>query len=284
MARTRGTTETRGLTAPSEAPGRDGAAGSGGAAGTRGGVGIDGGATGRGADGAGRMTGAIRWIHGPGRRRRWRRQVVRRSLAMVCAIGAALGVLAVARSADSRPLVRVVVAVRPLAIGEVASPGSMREVWWPAELAPANSIHTLAEVLGRPLAIPLGVGEPVTRSRLNRSSLLAGQPVDSVAVHVSVPDTGAVSMVSPGDRVDLWGPDGPLARAVVVLSVDKSLTTDFGAVIQGQGSSSGYALDGAGVVVSAGQEAAARILTVPLDALGRAQIAMVLTHDWPETG
>ena len=139
-------------------------------------------------------------------------------------------------------------------------------------------------MLGRPLALPLSPGEPLTRTRVNRGSLLAGQPVDSVAVHIPVPDRGAVSMVSAGDRVDVWGPGGAVARAVVVLSVDKSLTTDFGAVIQGQGSSSGYAVDGGGVVVSAGQEAAAQILAVPEDALGRPQIELVLTHDWPETG
>lgn len=226
---------------------------------------------------------AAGWLHGPGRRRQWRRRVARRGLAMVCAVGAALGVLAVARSADSRPLVQVVVAVRPMAVGEVASSGSLREVWWPAELAPESSVHTLGEVLGRRLAVPLSPGEPLTRTRVTSGSLLAGQPADSVAVHVSVPDSGAVSMVSAGDRVDLWGPGGAVARAVVVLRVDKSLTTDFGSVIQGQGSSSGYALDGGGVVVSAGQEAAARILAVPEDALGRPQLELVLTSDSPQS-
>jgi hypothetical protein len=62
------------------------------------------------------------------------------------------------------------------------------------------------------------------------------------------------------------------------------LTTDFGAVIQGQGSSSGYDLDGGGMVVSAGHDVVGRILGVPDDALGRTQLAVVLTHDWPETG
>ena len=203
---------------------------------------------------------------------------------MLCALGAALGVLAVARSADSRPLVRVVVAVRPMAVGEVASSGSLREVWWPADLVPESSIHTLGEVLGRPLASPLSPGEPLTRMRVNPGSLMLGQPVDMVAVHVSVPDSGVLSMVSAGDRVDLWGPEGIVARSVVVLSVDKSLRTDFGAVIQGQGSSSGYATEGAGMIVSAGHDVVGRILAVPDDALGRPQIDLVLTHDWPETG
>jgi hypothetical protein len=210
--------------------------------------------------------------------------MVRRGLAVVCAIGAALGVLAVARAADSRPLVRVVVAVRPLAVGQVAPPGSLREVWWPAELAPEGSIHSLDEVLGRPLSVPLGPGEPLTRMRVNPGSLMLGQPVDMVAVHVSVPDSGVLSMVSAGDRVDLWGPEGVVARSVVVLSVDKSLRTDFGAVIQGQGSSSGYATEGGGMIVSAGHDVVGRILAVPDDALGRPQLDLVLPHDWPETG
>jgi hypothetical protein len=197
---------------------------------------------------------------------------------MVCAIGAAVAVVTIARSADARPLVRVVVAVRPLAVGEVASPGSLREVWWPADLAPESSIHSVDEVIGRPLAVPLGPGEPVTRARLHHSSLLAGQPADAVAVHVSVPDPGALAMVSAGDRVDLWSPAGPLAHGVVVLRVDKSLPTDFGSVINGQGSSSGYATQGSGIVVSAGQEVARRVLSAPEDALGRAQIELVLTH------
>lgn len=233
---------------------------------------------------AGTVAGVVGWLHGPGRRRQWRRRVLRRGLAIGCATVAAFGLLAVARSADAPALVRVVVATRPMAIGEVASPGSLREAWWPAELAPPTSVHGMAEVLGRPMAVPLAPGEPVTRARVHRSSVLAGQPADAVAVHVSVPDHGAVSMVSAGDRVDLWSPEGPVARAVVVLSVDKFLTTDFGSVIQGQGSSSGYALDGGGLVVSAGQDEARRILAVPEDALGRPQLELVLTHDWPETG
>lgn len=224
------------------------------------------------------LAGAVGWLHGPGRRRQWRRRVVRRGLAVACAIGAALGIASLARSADSRPLVRVVVAVRPLAVGQVASPGSLREVWWPAELAPQSSIHSVDQVIGRRLAVPLGVGEPVTRTRVNHGSLLAGQPADVVAVHVPLSDAGALAMVSAGDRVDLWSPAGPVAHGVVVLRVDKSSSTDFGSVIQGQGSSSGYPTEGNGIVVSAVEQVARRVLGAPQDALGRPQIALVLRH------
>ncbi|WP_457254627.1 SAF domain-containing protein [Pedococcus sp. P5_B7] len=237
-----------------------------------------------GARPAGRLRGAVGWLRGPGRRRQWRRRVVRRGLAVVCAVAAAAALVGIARSADPRPMERVVVAVRPLAVGEIATPAALREVWWPADLVPEASVHDLGAVLGRPLSVPLGRGEPLTRTRVTRGGLLLGQPVDMVAVHVSVPDPGALAMVSAGDRVDLWGPDGLVARSVLVLSVDNSWTTDFGAVIQGQGSSSGYDVDGGGMVVSAGHEVVGRILSVPDDALGRTQLAVVLTRDRPRVG
>ena len=228
--------------------------------------------------------GALGWLRGPGRRRQWRRRVLRRVLAVACALAAAVVVVGIARSTDARPMERVVVAVRPLAVGEIATPAALREVWWPADLVPESGVRDLASVLGRPLSVPLGRGEPLTTVRIRPGGLLLGQPVDRVAVHVSVPDRGVMTMVSAGDRVDLWGPDGPVARSVVVLSVDRSSTTDFGAVIQGQGSSSGYSFEEGGMVVSAGHDVVGRILSVPEDALGRSQIAVVLTHDWPETG
>ena len=230
------------------------------------------------------VPGPIGWWLGPGRRRRWRRRVLRRVLAGGCAVVAAVAVAAASRSADSAPLVRVVVAARPLAVGQLATPGSIREAWWPAHLVPADSATSLGQVLGRPLTAPMGVGELVTRRRVTASSMLSGQPADAVAVHVTVPDPGALAMVSAGDRVDLWSPAGPVARAVVVLKVDRFVTTDFGAVLQGQGSSGGYATGDSGLVVSAGQETARTILAVPQDALGRPQLTVVLRHPWPETG
>jgi Flp pilus assembly protein CpaB len=220
---------------------------------------------------------AIDWVKGPGRRRQWRRRVLRRGLAALCAVAATLGLLGVARSSHERPLVPVVVAVRPMAVGDVASAASVREVLWPAELVPEGTAHRVTEVVGRPVVVPLGRGEPLTRAKVDAGSLLAGQPPDVVAVHVSVPDDGAVAMVSAGDRVDLAGRDGLVARGVLVLRVDQKFTTDFGSVIQGQGSSSGEALEGAGLVVAAAHDVAQAIASVPPDALGRPDLTLFLT-------
>jgi hypothetical protein len=100
---------------------------------------------------------------------------------------------------------------------------------------------------------------------------------------VTLPDPGVLSMVSAGDRVDLWGPDGPVARAVVVLRVDTVQSADVG-VIPGSRTSASQALESGGLIVSAGQEVASAILAVPEDAMGRSQVELVLRHPWPEAG
>ena len=230
-----------------------------------------------------RVAHLVGWAHGPGRRRQWRRRVLRRSAAVACAIVAAVALTA-SRSADPAGLERLVVAARPIAVGEIATRGSVREAWWPADLVPADSATSLSQVLGRPFSAPMGVGEPVTRARVTGNALLSGQPADAVAVHVTVPDPGVLSMVSAGDRIDLWGPDGPVARAVVVLRGDTTPTADFGPTIGNPGASRGSAIEGGGLIVSAGHAAASAILAVPEDALGRPQVELVLRHPWPEAG
>lgn len=217
------------------------------------------------------------WLRGPGRRRDWRRRVVRRCLAAACAVAAVVGTVSAVR-APGEPLVPVVVAARPLAVGEVVTAASVRLVSWPRRLVPQGAAQDLAAVVGRPLASPVGPGESVTLSRFNAHSLLAGRPSGEVAVHVSVADDGAVSMVTSGDRIDLLAADRVVARDVLVLRVERPLRTDFGTVISGQGSSGGYAVDGPGLVVAADEDTARAISAAPVDASGRAALQLVLRH------
>jgi Flp pilus assembly protein CpaB len=197
-------------------------------------------------------------------------------VAAACALGAVFGILSLARAPAGAPLVPVVVAAKPIAVGEVATSTSVRQVFWPAELVPDGAVRSSVAVVGRAVSTPLGRGEPITERRLSTGSLLAGRPPQEVAVHLSLPDIRAVSMLHAGDRVDLLGPRGTVAERVTVLAVDTSLSTDFGAVIQGQGSSSGYAPDGAGLVIAAGPGDAQAIAAVPPDALGRPDLTVVL--------
>lgn len=219
---------------------------------------------------------AWQWLRGPGRRKAWRRRVLRRSLAALCAGAAVLGLVGVARSPERGRLVAVVVAARPLAVGEVATPDAVRTVLYPADLVPDDAAHQPAQVLGRPVTAALSAGEPVTTRRVRPDSVLAGQPMDLVAFHVTIPDARAVSMVRPGDRIDLVGPAGVVAHSAPVLSVDPVVTTDFGSVLQGPGSSSGYDLKDVGVVVGVDQPTILGLAAVQQDALGRPQLSLVL--------
>jgi Flp pilus assembly protein CpaB len=219
---------------------------------------------------------AWEWFRGPGRRRAWRRHVLRRAVAALCAGAAVLGLVAVARSPQRQQLVAVVVAARPLAVGEVATPSAVRTVLFPADLVPDDAAHQPAQVVGRPVTAALSAGEAVTTRRVRPDSVLTGQPIDLVAFHVTIPDVRAVSMVRPGDRVDLVGPSGVVAHSAPVLSVDSVVTTDFGSVLQGPGSSSGYDLKDAGVVVAVDQPTILNLAKTQQDALGRPQLALVL--------
>lgn len=218
----------------------------------------------------------VDWLGGPGRRREWRRRVLRRALAAACAVAVVLGIVAVARAPRGGTLTPVVVAARPLAVGEIATPDALRIVLFPATLVPDGAATAVVQVVGRPLTATLNRGEPVTTDRARPSSVLAGQPMDLLAFHVTIPDARSVSMVRPGDRIDLVGPVGVVARSAPVLAVDPVFTTDFGAVLNGPGSSSGDNLEGVGLTIAVDQPTILDLSAAQQDALGRPQLSLVL--------
>jgi hypothetical protein len=223
-----------------------------------------------------RLRETLGWLTGPGRRRQWRRSVLRRLVAATCAAAAVLGVSSLARSDDGPPTVAVVVTTRPLAVGELVSRSALRLVQWPADLAPEGALRDVSEAVGRRVAIPLQRGDALTRTRFSAGSLLAGQPADQVAIRVGMADPGSTSMVEPGDVVDLLASWGVVASGVRVLRVDAPVRTDFGAVLDGPGSSSGYSLDGWGLVVAARPESARAIARAIRDPLSSSSLAVVL--------
>ena len=202
--------------------------------------------------------------------------MLRRSLAAGCAVAAVLGVIALARAPRGGPLTPVVVAARPLAVGEIPTPEALRVLLFPAELAPQGAATAVAQVVGRPVTAALGRGEPVTTERTRPASVLTGQPVDLLAFHVMIADARSVSMVRPGDRIDLVGPGGIVARNAPVLAVDPVFTTDFGAVLNGPGSSSGNNVEGAGLTLAVDQPTILDLSAAQQDVLGRPQLQLVL--------
>lgn len=124
--------------------------------------------------------------------------------------------------------VAVVAAAHDLAAGRVLRIGDLRLEQWPAGVAPPAALHLVKQVAGQVLAAAVTTGEPMTPARLRGRGLTAGLAPGTVATTVLVSDAAALSLIQPGELVDLIVTDSPdaqrahahvAARAVRVLAV-----------------------------------------------------------------
>lgn len=201
--------------------------------------------------------------------------MLRRATAALCAGTAAVGILGAVRAPTDGPTTPVLVARQVMAAGQVPAASTVRVARWPLSLVPSDALDSLARVEGRPVSAVVSPGEPITERRLSTSALLDGQPPGTVAVHVALADPGARAMVSAGDRVDLVGSVGIVARGVLVLRTDDVL--DASSVGLVPSAPAGAPADGpVGIVVAAGHETAEAIARTPVDAMGRPALTLLL--------
>lgn len=136
-----------------------------------------------------------------------RRRVLvhRRLLAGACA---ALVVWLVVQAATTPPPATepVWTAAHDLDSGAVLGRDDLTRTGFAPGSVPAAAVRSLAGVLGRTLATPLGRGEPVTAAHLAGAERLAGYP-GRVAVAVRLPDPGVVGLLTPGQQVTLVASD-----------------------------------------------------------------------------
>lgn len=130
----------------------------------------------------------------------------RRLLAGSLAAAAAAAVIQVATPAapDLRP---VLVAARDLAGGATLGSGDLVRRFLPVDAVPSGALTSTDDATGRVLAAPVRSGETVTDVRLVGPSLLAAAGPGLVAAPVRLADAGAVSLLRPGDRVDVLAAD-----------------------------------------------------------------------------
>ncbi|GAB3654892.1 hypothetical protein GCM10027596_07070 [Nocardioides korecus] len=146
-----------------------------------------------------------------------RRLLLHRRLLAALSVGAAvlLGLQAV--SPPPPPTTRLWAATRDLPSGTVLSRSDLGPVDYPPDAVPAGAVRDPRQVLGRPLATPVGRGEAVTSARLLGAGLLAGYP-GSAAVPLRVTDAASAGLLRVGDRVSfvVADPDGRTGPSTLV--------------------------------------------------------------------
>lgn len=102
------------------------------------------------------------------------------------------------------PSARVVVATTDLPPGTHLAASDLRLASWPSALVPPGALTSVEAAAGRTLAAAVGKGEAMTALRLVGPALAATLLTDGrVAAAVRLSDAQAVTLLRPGDRLDL---------------------------------------------------------------------------------
>jgi pilus assembly protein CpaB len=142
----------------------------------------------------------------------------RRLLAAGLAAGAVAAALQAAEP-DPGQTVPVVTAARDLSGGATVVPEDIRASEVPPDLVPTGALSRVDAVVGRTLSGPVRAGEPLTDVRLVGPDLLAAWGDELVATPVRIADPGVVTLVQPGDVIDLLGaPTSGIGETAVVAS------------------------------------------------------------------
>lgn len=124
----------------------------------------------------------------------------------LCAAGT--GILAVAE--DESHTVTAVRVSSAVAAGDVLGPQLLEEASIDEESLPEEYVTSIDEALGARAAVPMPAGTVVLTPQLVGPGLLYGQDEHDVAVPVRPADTAMVSMLTPGQRVDImFSSDAP---------------------------------------------------------------------------
>lgn len=151
--------------------------------------------------------------------RRARRALLRHRRLIAAALAAAAVICLVRVLAPTAPhLDAVAVAAHDLSGGAVIGQGDVVIVQMPPDVVPAGAFGTTEAVLGASVAAPMRSGEPLTDRRLLGAELIHGYPPGMVASPVRIQDAEVVSLLQPGNRIDLYAPAGHSGPATRIVS------------------------------------------------------------------
>ncbi|WP_026918737.1 SAF domain-containing protein [Gordonia shandongensis] len=152
----------------------------------------------------------------------WRSLRVRRSVAVLLVLGAALLVVVDQRRPDAPALVVAAVDLRP---GEYVTDADVATAPIPTEAAPDGALVDTTAAIGRRVTGPIRRGEVLTDQRLLTSRLPAALTGNRSArlVPVRPADESVASLVRQGDLVDVLDADARvLARDAVVAAAPQT--------------------------------------------------------------
>lgn len=139
----------------------------------------------------------------------------RRVAAGICLLLAVASLIAGHGSAAAPATIPVATATRDLAAGRTLHAGDVRMRAWPATLAPPTALKSSGQAVGHALGAAVSAGEPITSTRLQGRGIAVGLPKGTVASTVTVQDAASLTLVQPGDTIDLVA--GATADAIVPL-------------------------------------------------------------------
>lgn len=197
--------------------------------------------------------------------RGWPRALaLRRVVAGVLVLLAAVLAIRPAPQARGEPTAPMLVAARDLAAGSLLRPSDLRVVRAPESLRPPEALAAAAQASGRVLAGVASRGEPVTRARLvgrENSRLATGDP-DSVAVPVRLADPEVAALLTPGAHVDVVTVPPEGGSEAVLLAADATVVTVR--ADEPAGAAQPGVRPGRLVVIAVPRESAARLASVSL--------------------
>jgi len=168
----------------------------------------------------------------PPHRRTWREvlAVYRRPLA-ACLAAVSVACALSALAPEHVPTRTVVVAARDLPAGHAIAASDLALRVLASAALPPDVAGDAGEVVGARLSVPLRSGSPVAPASLVGPGLLTGSPPGTVAVPVRPSDAETVSLLSPGQLVDVVlstgnGYEQPVESAVIASALPVLWTGD----------------------------------------------------------
>lgn len=152
-------------------------------------------------------------------------------MALTLAIGVATQSIISAFSAQNPATTQVVVAAADLSTGDELTQGSIKIANLPQRFLPEGTINEPESVIGKRIVAPLPSGAPVLSQQLFTSAFAANPPKGTVITGISLDDPITLSILQPGDTIQLYAPPTQtdddteaqlLTRSATVVAVEPS--------------------------------------------------------------